>query len=113
MANFVPQTADVSARRSLEVAAAVNAALRGDTVNTGRLICAEGAASVTVNDRRCRPGRLALLIPLNAAAAGLAWWLSGMARDSMTFGFSPAPAADAHFGWALVGEGQEAGGERL
>lgn len=105
MANFVPQTADNSPQRCLSLAVAVNAALRGDTANIGRLSCAAGASSVTVKDKRCRAGRLALLIPLNSVAAGLEWWLSDMTRDAMTFDFYPAPSAEAVFGWALIGDG--------
>ena len=107
MAAFVPQTADNSPQRCLGLAVAVNAALRGDTANIGRLSCAAGASSVTVRDKRCRAGRLALLIPLNSVAAGLEWWLSDMTRDSMTFNFYPAPSAEAVFGWALIGDGFE------
>lgn len=109
MANFVPQRADSSPRHVLALAVAVNAALRGDTANIGRLVCPAGESRVTVRDRRCRAGRLALLIPQNAEAAGLHWWLSAMTRDSMTFGFSPAPGAEAVFGWALVGDGDVRG----
>ena len=109
MANFVPQTADNSPRQVLALAVAVNAALRGDTANIGRLLCPAGVDRVTVQDKRCRAGRLALLIPQNEAAAGLDWWLSSMTRDSMTFGFAPAPGAEAVFGWALVGDGDVKG----
>lgn len=105
MANFVPQTADNSPQRCLQLGVAVNAALRGDTANIGRLVCAAGQDSVTIRDKRCRAGRLAVLIPLNSVAAGLQWWLSDMTRDSMTFGFYPSPGADALFGWALIGDG--------
>jgi hypothetical protein len=105
MANMVPQIADNSPEQCRRLAVGVNAALRGDTANIGRLSCAAGASSVTVKDKRCRAGRLALLIPLNSVAAGLDWWLSDMTRDSMTFNFYPAPSAEAVFGWALIGDG--------
>jgi hypothetical protein len=105
MANMVPQIADNSPEQCRRLAVGVNAALRGDTANIGRLSCAAGASSVTVKDKRCRAGRLALLIPLNSVAAGLEWWLSDMTRDAMTFDFYPAPSAEAVFGWALIGNG--------
>lgn len=105
MANFVPQTADNSPQRCFALAVAANAALRGDTANIGHLTCAAGESAVTVRDKRCRAGRLALLIPLDSVAAGLDWWLAEMTRDSMTFNFSAAPASDATFGWALIGDG--------
>lgn len=107
MANFIPQTADDSAQRRLALAAGVNAALRGETANIGRLACAAGSGSVTVRDKRCRAGRLALLIPLDSVAAGVSWWLASMTRDEMTFHFSPPPASEARFGWAIIGDGKE------
>lgn len=106
MPNFIPQTPDVSPQRGLALAAAVNAALRGDTFNTGRLVCPAGSVSATVRDARCRAGRFALLIPLDARAAALRWHLASMTRGSMTFSFSAAPSADAVFGWAIVGTGE-------
>ncbi|MBR5186593.1 MAG: hypothetical protein IKW19_09885 [Akkermansia sp.] len=107
MANMVAQIADNSPEQCRRLAVGVNAALRGDTSNIGRLSCAAGQSSVTVMDKRCRAGRLAVLIPLNSVAAGLNWWLSSMTRDSMTFSFSPSPNAEALFGWALIGDGFE------
>jgi hypothetical protein len=107
MANFVPQTADNSPQRCLQLGVAVNAALRGDTANIGRLVCAAGQDSVTIRDKRCRAGRLAVLIPLNSVAAGLDWWLDSMTRDEMTFKFTTAPSGQAVFGWALIGDGYE------
>lgn len=107
MANFVPQTADNSPEQCRRLAVAANAALRGDTANVGYASCAAGATSITVKDRRCRAGRLALLIPLNAAAASVNWWLDVMTRDSMTFRFDKAPGQPASFGYALIGDGKE------
>ena len=100
MANFVPQVPASSPAQLLALAVGVNAALRGDTANTGRVDCAAGKTSVTVYDKR----RLAMLIPLDAAAASAVWWLDGMTRDSMTFAFATAPGP-CRFGWALIGDG--------
>ena len=74
--NFVPQTADNSPQRCLSMAVAINAALRGDLANIGRLVCPSGAVRVTVKDKRCRAGRLAVLIPLNAQAAAPPWLMA-------------------------------------
>ena len=104
MANFVPQVSASTPAQMIALAVGVNAALRGDTANIGRVTCAAGATSVTVKDKRCRAGRLAILIPLDEAAAGAAWWLSEMTRDSMTFSFVTAPG-ECSFGWALIGDG--------
>ena len=104
MANFVPQIPASTPAQMLCLAVGVNAALRGDTANIGRVTCAAGAVSVTVKDSRCRAGRLALLIPLDEAAASAVWWLSDMKRGSMTFRFASAPG-ECSFGWALIGDG--------
>lgn len=103
MATFVPQTAVNSERQMLALAVGVNAALRGDTANIGTVSVAAGKSSVTIRDKRCRAGRLALLIPLDVAAARAVWWLSSMTRDSMTFSFASAPGA-CSFGWIIVGD---------
>ena len=108
MANFVPQVPASTPVQMLALAVGVNAALRGDTANIGRVTCAAGETSVTVKDSRCRAGRLAILIPLDAAAASAIWWLSDMAKDQMTFSFATAPGECA-FGWALIGDGGDKG----
>ena len=48
MANFVPQVPASSPAQLLALAVGVNAALRGDTANIGRVDCAAGETSVTV-----------------------------------------------------------------
>lgn len=106
MANFVPQVPASTPAQMLALAVGVNAALRGDTANIGRVSCAAGATSVTVRDARCRAGRMAILIPLDANAAAASWWLSSMTQGSMTFSFKTAPGA-CSFGWALVGDGKQ------
>ena len=109
MANFVAMAAESSPRQMLALAVGVNAALRGDTANIGRVDVPAGAASVTVEDSRCRAGRLALLIPLDAAAASVRWHLQDMSRGRMTFAFSAAPG-ECSFGWALIGDGGQPSG---
>lgn len=107
MGAFVAQISETTPAQMLALAAGVNKALRGETASTGSFSLAAGATSVTLTDPRCRAGRLALLIPLNAAAAGLQWWLSSMGQGSMAFSFSTAPAAAAQFGYALIGDGTQ------
>ena len=104
MATFVSQTSSNGPGQMLRICAAVNAALRGETANTGKFTLAAGATSITIQDKRCRAGRLALLMPLDAAAASLTGWLSNMTRDEMTFTFTSAPASDCAFGWAILGD---------
>jgi hypothetical protein len=105
MAAFVSQIAEATPGQMLALAVGVNRALRGETANIGRVTAASGSSSVTVQDPRCRSGRLAVLIPLDATAAGVTWWLDDMTQDSMTFGFGGALGADAEFGFAFLGDG--------
>ena len=104
MSRFVSPAAEASPRQMLALAAAVNAALRGDCANTGLLDVPAGAAEITVADARCRAGRLALLVPLDAEAASVRWHLAAMERGAMRFGFDSVPHS-CRFGWLLAGQG--------
>ncbi len=104
MAKFVPQVPSGTPAQMLALAAGVNAALRGDTANTGLVSCAAQQVQITIRDDRCRAGRLALLIPMDAAAAQAVWWLHDMTQGSMTFRFAAAPGP-CSFAWALMGDG--------
>lgn len=105
MANFVAQIREATPQQMLALAVGVNAALRGETLNTTAIVAESGSSSVTVQDSRCRAGRLACLIPLNAVAAGAQWWLASMAKGEMTFSFQQTLPDDAHFGVAFMGSG--------
>ena len=104
MSRFVAPSPEASPRQMLALAAAVNAALRGDCANTGLLDVPAGTAEIAVADARCRTGRLALLVPLDAAAASVRWHLAAMERGAMRFGFDAVPQA-CRFGWLLAGQG--------
>ena len=105
MGAFVSQIAEATPAQMLSLAAGVNKALRGETANIGRIVAFSGEAELEIQDPRCRAGRLALLIPLDATAAGVTWWLKDMTQGSMTFGFGSALGADAEFGFAFIGDG--------
>ena len=105
MSRFISPSPEASPRQMLALAAAVNAALRGDCANTGLLSVPAGAREATVQDARCRAGRLAQLIPLDAQAAKVRWHLASMERGAMRFGLEGVDAA-CRFGWMLSGEGQ-------
>lgn len=105
MPSFVSNVSAPTPAQMLSIAAGINAALRGETTNTGTVTVASGASSVMIKDMRCRAGRLAFLIPLNAAAAAAKPYLSNMTLNSMTFTFPTAPTSEAKYGWALVGCG--------
>ena len=104
MGAFVAQIAESTPRQMLALAVGVNEALKGHTANIGHVSVDVGETSVTITDPRCRGGRLAILIPLDATAAAATWYLSNMAYETMTFSFTAAPGA-CDFGYALIGDG--------
>ena len=105
MGAFVSQISQATPAQMLALATAVNKALRSETASIGRVVAFSGETELEIQDSRCRAGRLAILIPLDATAAGVAWWLKAMTQGSMTFGFVAAPASDAEFGFAFLGDG--------
>lgn len=105
MAGFVAQVSEATPAQMIALAVGVNKALRGETANIGRVVAFSGEVELEVQDPRCRAGRLAMLVPLDATAAGVEWWLKDMTQGSMTFGFSSALGADAEFGFAFLGDG--------
>ena len=105
MGAFVSQISQATPAQMLALATAVNKALRSETASIGRVVAFSGETELEIQDPRCRAGRLAMLIPLDATAAGVRWWLKAMTQGSMTFGFVTAPGADAEFGFAFLGDG--------
>lgn len=81
------------------LALAVNGAIAGETLNTGTFTA--GAGDKTVRDPRCRAGRVAMLVPLNADAAGMTWCLSSMTRGEMTFTLAGSGAGS--WAWLIFG----------
>lgn len=81
------------------LALAVNGAIAGETLNTGTFTA--GAGDKTIRDPRCRAGRVAMLVPLNADAAGMTWYLSSMTRGKMTF--TLAGSGTGSWAWLIFG----------
>ena len=81
------------------LALAVNGAIAGETLNTGTFTA--GAGDKTVRDPRCRAGRVAMLVPLNADAAGMTWFLSSKTRGEMTF--TLAGSGTGSWAWLIFG----------
>lgn len=81
------------------LALAVNGAIAGETLNTGTFT--SGAGDKTIRDPRCRAGRVAMLVPLNADAAGMTWFLATMTRGTMTFSISGTGTGS--WAWLIFG----------
>lgn len=81
------------------LALAVNGAIAGETLNTGTFTA--GAGDKVIRDPRCRAGRVAMLAPLNADAAGMTWFLATMTRGTMTFTISGTGTGS--WAWLIFG----------
>ncbi len=81
------------------LALAVNGAIAGETLNTGTFTA--GTGDKTIRDPRCRAGRVAMLVPLNADAAGMTWFLATMTRGTMTFSISGTGTGS--WAWLIFG----------
>ncbi len=99
MAQQVPIYPIASRGQMTALALAVNGALGGETLNTGTFTAAAGEK--TVQDSRCRAGRVAFLVPLNSDAAGMTWYLSAMTKGSMTF--TIAGTGTGSWAWLIFG----------
>jgi len=86
------------------IAEAANAALRGETHNTGRFTAPPGSNYV-LRSPRLGVGRVLLLSPRNAPAAAAKWYVSEEEKGSVTINFTPPLTEAADFAFAVVGVG--------
>jgi hypothetical protein len=103
--NFCPtEVMDEKQHRRL-IAEAANAALRGETHNTGQFTAPPGAASYTLQHSRLGVGKVLLLVPTNAAAAISLWHVSKILKGTAVINFSNPPTSDAAFDFVIIGAG--------
>jgi hypothetical protein len=82
----------------------VNAALRGESYNTGHITLASGAQVFTLNDPRVRAGRTVLLCALDAAAAAcLPLWVEYVQNEQANLHFTSAATGAANFAYVVCG----------
>lgn len=102
--SFAPMVlANEAAHRQL-IAEAANAALRGESHNTGRFTAPAGAAFV-LEHPRIGVGKEIVLTARNAAAATVGWYLSDEGTGKVTINFIPPLAEPGVFGFAVIGVG--------
>lgn len=99
MARQVPVSPESSPEQMTAIALAVNSALSGETLNNGTFTASAGTK--TIKDTRCRAGRVALLVPLNADAASMSWYLSKMTQNEMTFTINGSGSGS--WAWLIFG----------
>ena len=86
------------------IAEAANAALRGETHNTG-IFTAPPGANYVLRSPRIGVGRVVLLTPRNAAAAEARWFVGEEQKGSAVINFTPPLTEAADFAFAVVGVG--------
>jgi hypothetical protein len=86
------------------IAEAANAALRGESHNTGRFTAPPGGSFVLENPR-LGVGRVLLLTPRNDAAAMARWYAGEEKSGAVTIIFNPPLLEAAEFSFAVAGVG--------
>jgi len=86
------------------IAEAANAALRGETHNTGYFIAPPGEGFV-LEHPRLGVGRVLLLSPRNEAAAMAHWYVTDKMAGTAVINFTPPLTEEAAFAFAVVGVG--------
>lgn len=105
MSSFAPLAGlnDAASHRRLAVAA--NAALRGESHNTGRFVAPAGSLSFLLRDERIGTEKVVTLSPLNKAAAILNWWMdeNSIKKGCVRVRFTDAAETDALFAYVVTG----------
>lgn len=103
--SFAPLDSPNENAHRRQLARAANAALRGETHNTGTFTLPAGATEYVIRDPRLGVERAVLFSPLDAAAANLRPWLdkASMAGGEATVRFTTAPANDCSFEYVIIG----------
>ena len=102
---FAPADSPEERRHRVQLAAAVNAALRGETHNTGTMTVPAGATEYLLKDPRLGVEKMLSLTPLDAEAAQAGVWVdrSGLTRGSARLRFTRPPAAECGFDYSITG----------
>lgn len=87
-----------------QLSTAANAALRGETFNTGRLE-EPGEQEYTLIDPRLGIGKVLLLVPLNYDAAQLHWYITEVRNGEADIVFNSTPAGSL-FNYVIIGHGK-------
>jgi hypothetical protein len=86
----------------------VDAAIRGETENTGKFTLAAGEQDFTLLDPRVRAGRTVLLSALDAgAAACFPYWVEYVQNQMVNIHFTSAAASTANFAYVICGKNFE------
>lgn len=103
--SFAPLDSPNESAHRRQLARAANAALRGESHNTGTFTLPAGATDYVIRDPRINVERVIMLSPLDAEAANLRPWLdkASVVRGEATVRFTAAPAVDCAFDYVLIG----------
>ena len=103
--SFAPLDSPNENAHRRQLARAANAALRGETQNTGTFTLPAGATEYVILDPRLGVERTVLFAPLDPTAANLRPWLdkASMVRGEATVRFTAAPVSDCAFDYVIIG----------
>ena len=103
--NFAPLDGLDPGTHRRQIAGAANAALRGESHNTGVFGLAAGQTSFALRHPLIGAGKTVFLSPGDATAAGLHWWVDAgtLVKGGVTLRFTAAPASACTFNYAVVG----------
>lgn len=103
--SFAPPDSPEERVHRRQLAGAANAALRGETHNTGTVKVAAGAAFVVLKDPRLSVEKVVTLTALDAVAAGLGPWLDRAAgkKGEAVIRFTATPAQECAFDYTITG----------
>lgn len=103
--SFAPLDSPNEGAHRRQLARAANAALRGETHNTGTFTLPAGATAYVIRDPRLSVERVVLLSPVDAVAANLRPWLdkASVVKGEATVRFAAAPASDCAFDYVIIG----------
>ena len=103
--SFAPLDSPNENAHRRQLARASNAALRGETHNTGTFTLPAGSTEYVILDPRLGVERAVLFSPLDPVAANLRPWLdkTSMAGGEATVRFTTAPVSDCSFEYVIIG----------
>jgi hypothetical protein len=109
MSSFAPLDSLDERTHRQQLAKGVNAALRGDSHNTGQITVPAGTEDYVINDPRIGVGRILVFTPANAEAAQLQIYLTEVLNGSAAISFINMPSDEAVFYYAIIGMGGNKG----
>lgn len=105
MSSFVSLNNPDLVQYSRQLAAGVNAALRGELHVAGTITLPIGNTYVDLINPAVNRNKIVLLMPMNAHAARLDWYISDITKGSCRINTTSPALDDAVFNYVILGDG--------